>query len=72
MDPDFNLENTNLEIHCPACQNEMVHDGESLPLAESPTGTMFECGTCGEISKWEFTLVPRTIRQVPVTWGGEV
>ncbi len=72
MEDEFRIEDTALEIHCPACGNEMVHDGDSLRLAESPRGAMLECGRCGEISQWEFTLEPRTLRQVPVTWGGSL
>lgn len=69
---DFDLSETNIEIRCPKCGNEMVHDGNSLTLAHSRTGAMFECGTCREISQWRFTLNPFTLTRVPVTWGGTV
>jgi transcription elongation factor Elf1 len=72
-DPDFALENLPVEIHCPKCGNEMVHDSNSLPLAESPRGAMLECGTCGEITQWRFTLNPFKLERVqPITWGGHV
>jgi hypothetical protein len=51
----------------------MVHDSNSLPLAESPRGAMFECGTCGGITQWRFTLNPFKLERVePITWGGHV
>jgi endogenous inhibitor of DNA gyrase (YacG/DUF329 family) len=67
----FALADTGIRIHCPNCGNELVHDGNSLTLAESPRGAMFECGRCTKISQWEFTLAPFTLKQVPVTWGGK-
>jgi endogenous inhibitor of DNA gyrase (YacG/DUF329 family) len=73
QDPEeFQIDQLDIEIRCPKCGNEMVHDQNSLPLAESPRGAMFECGKCEEISQWEFTLDPFVLRQVPVTWGGSV
>jgi predicted RNA-binding Zn-ribbon protein involved in translation (DUF1610 family) len=69
---EFRIESTAIEIHCPKCRNELVHDGNSLTLAESRTGASFECGRCGEISQWKFTLEPFTLEQVPITWGGNV
>lgn len=69
---EFTIERTSIEIHCPKCGNELVHDGNTLALAESRSGAMFECGRCGEISQWKFTLEPFTLQQVPVTWGGSV
>ena len=69
---DFRIEDSGIEIHCPKCGNEMVHDGNSLTLAESPRGVMFECGGCGEITQWQISYDPLTIKQVPVTWGGQL
>lgn len=72
-DDDFTLADTSLEISCPQCGNELVHDGNTLTLAESPRGAMFECGSCGLITQWRFTLAPFTLTRVdPVEWGGNV
>lgn len=71
-DEEFELARTGIQIHCPKCGNELVHDGNSLTLAESPHGASFECGRCREITQWKFTLEPFTLQQVPVTWGGSV
>ena len=72
-DPNFRLEELPIEIHCPKCGNEMVHDGNSLQLAYSPRGAMFECGKCREITQWRFTLDPFVLERVePITWGGHV
>jgi len=68
-DEEFELEDLGIEIHCPDCGNEMVNDGDSLTLAESPRATMLECGNCHKISQWEFSGDPIQIKQVPVTWG---
>ena len=69
---DFKLEDLQIKINCPKCGNEMVHDQNSLPLAESPRGAMLECGQCKEISQWEFSGEPLKAKQVPVTWGKEL
>ena len=69
---EFQIDSLDVEIHCPKCGNELVHDGNSLPLAESEKGAMFECGECEEISQWEYTLEPFMLKQVPVTLGGSV
>ena len=70
---DFCIEDLGIEIHCPKCGNELTKDPDTLPLAESPTGAMFDCGKCQEISQWRFTLEPLSIEQVvPITWGGDV
>lgn len=71
-DDEFRLEDLGIEIHCPYCGNGMVNDGNSLPLAESPTGAMLECGVCAEISQWEISGDPLIARQVPVSFGGKV
>ena len=71
-DDDFQIEDLDIEILCPKCGNEMVHDDNSLPLAESPRGVMFECGQCEEISQWELSGDQTTAKQVPVTWGGNL
>jgi Zn finger protein HypA/HybF involved in hydrogenase expression len=66
---DFTIGSLPIKIHCPKCKNEMVHDQNSLALAESPRGAMLECGKCQEISQWEFTGDPIEVKQVPVTRG---
>ena len=72
-DPNSHLEDLPIEIHCPNCGNEMVHDGNSLQLAYSPRGAMFECGKCEEITQWRFTLDPFVLERVePIIWGGHV
>ena len=71
-DDDFAIENLNIEIRCPKCDNEMAHDDNSLPLAESPRGVMLECGSCAEISQWELSPDQKSAKQVPVTWGGNL
>ena len=65
----FTIESLPIEIHCPDCNNEMVHDQNSLPLAESPRGVMFECGKCQKVSQWSISGDPMNVKQVPVTWG---
>jgi hypothetical protein len=51
----------------------MVRDGNSLSLAYSRRGAMMQCGQCGEITQWRFTLEPFVLEQVePITWGGTV
>ncbi len=72
MDTEFELEQPDIEIHCPHCGNEMVHDPNSLTLAEAPCGAMLECGNCTEITSWRFTLEPFLLRQVPNKWGGKI
>ena len=68
---DFTIESLPIEILCPKCGNELVHDDDTLTLAESPRGAMFECGQCAEITEWRFTLDPFTLEQaVPPNWGG--
>ena len=69
---DFQIEDLSVEIRCPKCDNEMVHDSDSLPLAESPRGVMFECGQCAEISQWELSADQTSAKQDPVTWGGNL
>lgn len=69
---EFKIDSLDIEIHCPKCGNEMVHDGDGLQLAVSEKGAMFECGKCEEISQWEFTLKPFKLKQVAITWGGNV
>jgi hypothetical protein len=71
-DDEFCLKDLGIRIVCPYCSNEMVHDPDSLPLAESPTGAMLECGVCIEISQWEISGNPPVAKQVPVTFGGTV
>lgn len=66
------LDELGIEIHCPACGTEMVHDGDSLVLADAPCGAMLECGRCGQITSWRFTLRPFTLRQMPNEWGGRM
>ena len=72
MDEEFQLDHLDIQIHCPACGNEMVHDPDSLPLAEARCGAMLECGRCREITSWRFTLLPFTLRQIPNEWGGSI
>ena len=43
-----------------------------LPLAEARCGAMLECGRCGEITSWRFTLDPFILEQVPNEWGGSI
>lgn len=69
-DEDFTIGAFEVKIHCPKCGNEMVHDGNSLVLAESPRGAQFECGRCEEFSQWSFSWDPFVATQVPLTWGG--
>lgn len=70
---DFRLASLGIEIHCPACGNEMVGDGKSLRLAASPTGAILECGACFMITQWKFVGTPlRAERVLPLTWGGSV
>ena len=71
-DEEFAIENLGIEIHWPYCHNEMVNDGNSLPLAESPTGAMLECGVCSEISEWKISGDPPVAIQIPVSFGGNV
>ena len=72
-DDDFVLADLGIAIRCPKCGNEMVRDGNSLSLAYSRKGAMMECGRCGEITQWRFTLGPFVLERVePITWGGTV
>ena len=72
-DEEFDITQTNLQIPCPKCGNEMVHDGNSLALAESLRGAVLECGSCAEISQWKYSLETLEIEQViPVQYGGHV
>ena len=66
------IDRLGIEIHCPHCGNEMANDGDSLPLAEAPCGAMLECGQCGEVTSWRFSLKPFVLRQVPNEWGGQI
>jgi hypothetical protein len=67
------LADLGIAIHCPKCGNEMVRDGNSLSLAYSRKGAMMECGRCGEITQWRFTLNPFVLERVEsITWGGTV
>ena len=68
----FDISRFNVTIACPHCSNEMVHDGNSLVLSESPRGAQFECGRCTELSQWSFTWRPFTARPVPFEWGGTI
>jgi uncharacterized Zn finger protein len=68
---DFELSDLGIAIHCPKCGTEMVRDRNSLALGYSRRGAMMECGRCGEITQWWFTLDPFVLTQViPITWGG--
>jgi hypothetical protein len=71
-DDDFQLTYLDIEIFCTTCGNEMVHDPDSLALAEARCGAMLECGRCGEITSWRFTLDPFVLEQVPNDWGGSI
>lgn len=71
-DDNFAIEDLDLEIRCPKCDNEMAHDDNSLVLAESPRGVMFECGKCTEVSQWELSSDHKSAKQVPVSWGGNL
>lgn len=71
-EPELDLLGAGVEIPCPDCGNEMVHDPDSLALAEAPCGAMMECGRCGAITSWRFTLDPFVLRQVPNEWGGSI
>lgn len=71
-DEGFSIENFDVQIHCPECGQELVHDGSTLILAESPRGSQFECGRCATISEWRFTWQPFTATRVPVVFGGEI
>ena len=69
---DFKIENLGIEIHCPFCQNEIANDPNSLALAEAICGAMLECGQCGEITSWRWTLNPFILKQVPNEFGGSI
>ncbi|MGV6860192.1 MAG: hypothetical protein ACWA41_00380 [Putridiphycobacter sp.] len=69
---DFRIEDLGIEIHCPKCNNEMANDQNSLPLAEARCGAMLECGNCGEITSWRWTLEPFKLEQVDNEWGGSI
>ena len=71
-DDDFDLSTLGINVFCPKCQNEMVHNGNSLRLAESATGALLECGKCEEITEWKFKGNPIEVIQVPVQFGGSV
>jgi predicted RNA-binding Zn-ribbon protein involved in translation (DUF1610 family) len=67
------LADLGIASHCPKCGNEMVRDANSLSLAYSRKGAMMECGRCGEITQWRFTLNPFVLERVEwITWGGTV
>jgi hypothetical protein len=57
-DEEFRIEDLGIMIYCPACGIELVNDPDSLPLAESPTGVMFECGQCELITGWKISGNP--------------
>jgi hypothetical protein len=61
-----------LDIVCPDCGAEMTSDPNTLPLAEAPCGAMLECGQCGAITSWRWTLEPFDLKQVPNEWGGTI
>ena len=61
---EFWLDETDLEIPCPKCATEMVQHEDTEFLEETPDHAILECGKCGEISIWEYSLDPRRIRQV--------
>ncbi len=69
---DIGIEALGIKIPCPYCGNEMVHDPNSLTLAEAPCGAMLECGQCGEITSWRWTLAPFVLEHVPNQWGGNI
>lgn len=69
---EFSIDELEVEIHCPHCGNDMAHDGDSLRLAESPRGVMFECGSCEAVTQWRFTYNPLKAEQRPLTWGGMI
>lgn len=72
-DDDFDITQTRLEITCPVCTAEIVHNPDSLALAESPRGAVIECGECGEITQWKYSLDTLSVEQViPVQYGGSV
>ena len=54
-----------IELHCPSCTREMVHDPDSLVLAWDPDWALMECGGCRHISKWQWTRDPFVAREVP-------
>lgn len=69
---DFRFASLGIAVACPRCGNEMTRDGNSLPLAESPNGACFECGSCSLITQWRVGADRRSVEQVPVEWGGTV
>ena len=71
-DDAFSIESFDVQIQCPQCGHELVHDGNTLVLAESPRGVMFECGRCEKISEWKLTWEPFVATNVPVVFGGEI
>lgn len=69
---DSIIDKLGIEIHCPLCQNEIANDPNSLALAEATCGAMLECGQCGEITSWRWTLNPFILKQVPNEFGGSI
>lgn len=69
---EVSIEDLGIEINCPHCNNEIVNDPGSLPLAEAICGAMIECGKCGKITSWRWTLNPFVLKQVPVEFGGNI
>jgi endogenous inhibitor of DNA gyrase (YacG/DUF329 family) len=66
---EFFLGDTDLEILCPRCGQEMVGDEDTGFLEETPERATLDCGRCGEISRWEYSLEPRRLRQMPTAGG---
>lgn len=61
----WELTELGIELFCPACGSEMVHNPNSLSLAHDYTWATMECGDCAHISKWEWTLDPFVAKEVP-------
>ena len=70
-DDKIEIDQLDIEIRCPKCDNDLVHDNNTLPMAQSRNGAMFECGQCQEVTQWKFTLDPFMLERVdPIVWGG--
>ena len=62
---NWELTELEIELFCPACESEMVQNPNSLTLARDYTWAAMECGDCGHISKWEWTLDTFIPKEVP-------
>jgi len=69
---EIRIEDLGIEIHCPSCNNELANDPNTLALSEAKCGAMLECGKCGEITSWRWTLKPFELKQVPNEFGGSI